>query len=295
LEAEVLKLQEENEKLKGHIQTVRERAGGMNGVPVPRTDRAEAPRVGTDLVSEIGILSLEGASERRFVGESSGIHFGKIIEALLPATDYKHEQGPAHSQLRLRLARKSSPASTNPSRFRPTPLPSIELGNSLKEAYFSNRWPSLPFLHKSNFVVNHFTPVMSMKAGLGRVSLFLTYMVFALGAIDLRRQKRELKYNHLDYFQTALISYLDGLVETDNIETVQGFLLMSLFAINEPQSLNAWLVSGLAIRTSIDLGLHRRADRAKYSYFQSEMRKRVFWVSHVPINILLFLRPATSW
>ena len=49
--------------------------------------------------------------------------------------------------------------------------------------------------------------------------------------------------------------------------------------INEPQTLNAWMVSGLAMRSAIELGLHR--DVTSDKLFQTEMRKRVFWAAYV--------------
>lgn len=148
-----------------------------------------------NLESDIRLLSLEGASQRKFVGESSGVHFGKIVQAVLPAMDYKHEQGPSHSRLKLRLERNStghSPATDDSTSPRISALPPLELANQLQEAYFTHRWSSLPFLHRLTFLEKHFNPVMSLQENASRVSLFLTYMVFALGAIDMRRQRKEL-------------------------------------------------------------------------------------------------------
>ena len=236
-------------------------------------------------MEDIGLLSLEGASERRYVGESSGIYFGKIMQALLPATDYKYQHGPPHSRLSLRVERRQtlrdSPA-TNHSAAKtdPAPIPPFELANKLQETFFMHRWPALPFLHKPTFLERHFMPVMYLQEKASHLSLFLTYMVFALGALDLRRQKESLMMSHLDYFHTAATLYLDGLVETDDIETVQGFLLLSVFAVNEPRSMNAWMVSGLAVRSSIDLGLHRKVESPAYNLLQLEMRKRVFWAAY---------------
>lgn len=36
-----------------------------------------------------------------------------------------------------------------------------------------------------------------------------------------------------EYFTTAMHNYLEGLIQSDTVETVQGLLLITVFAINE--------------------------------------------------------------
>ena len=137
------------------------------------------------------------------------------------------------------------------------------------------------FLHQPTFLTKHYEPLLRLGHKADRVSLFLTHMVFAIGAIDLRRLKQDLPVTHLEYFKTTSF-YLSGLVGNDNVETIQDLLLMAAFAINEPQSINSWMLSGLAMRLAIDLGLHRKVRSSGYNLFYSEMRKRVFRATYAP-------------
>ena len=242
------------------------------------------PQSSSSLADAIETVSLEGSAEQRYVGESSGVHFGRIIQALLPLADYKYERGLSSSRLGLRLDRSNNntrPLGLDSTAWKIAPIPPFELANRLQETYFANRWPSLPFLHQPTFLERHFMPVVYAPDKASHLSLFLTYMVFAMGAINLGPQKEALPATHLDYFATATNLYFGGLVETDSVETVQGLLLMSTFAINEPQSMNAWMISGLAMRYCIDFSLHRKVQACHYSLFQLEMRKRVFWSAYV--------------
>jgi hypothetical protein len=192
-----------------------------------------------DLASNIARLSLEGSSEKKYVGESSGVHFGNIVQALLPLTDYK--RAPSAGRFPLRVERPStsnSPVSEG-GVFRPKLLPALEVANKLQEAYFEQRWASFPLLHRPTFLEQHFQHVMQQGMDANHASLFLVYMVFAIASIDLQRHDKSLVGVHLEFFNTATSMFLGGLMAADNLETIQGLLLMTIFAINEPQSINA--------------------------------------------------------
>jgi hypothetical protein len=62
---------------------------------------------------------------------------------------------------------------------------------------------------------------------------------------------------------------------------VQALLLLAIYSFRHPRAeLSVWQVAGLALRTAIELGLHRRI-RSKAGResdpFKYEMRKRVWW------------------
>ncbi|KAF2011985.1 hypothetical protein BU24DRAFT_465561 [Aaosphaeria arxii CBS 175.79] len=213
----------------------------------------------------------------RFIGDSSGLFFGTIVKGILLQADYKGEHGPATSSLRLRLAERQTTSTDAQFSF-----PDDDLANRLQTAYFTSRWPALPFLHRGSFLEQHFEPCLALKFQASEISLFMSFMVLALGAIDVKRQDSEFGDDHVQFFRYATENYLHSLLEEDSIQTVQGLLLISQFAINEHQSANAWLVTGQAIRTAIDLGLHRTLASlsSELGLFDLEMRKRVFWSAY---------------
>ncbi|KAG0649390.1 Positive regulator of purine utilization [Hyphodiscus hymeniophilus] len=287
MKAQVQALQEENDALKAQISFLQQQKQHDLGAAVEEAPKPQgkgaATVCGRELAADIGLLSLEGTSERKYVGESSGVYFGKIVGAILPG---EAKSLPAAAQLtnplRFGLGRRDVQKPVNVPREpppRPILLPNTEMANRLQEAFFSHRWPSLPFLHRPTFLKKHFESVLRDGINADGASLFLTHMVFAIGAIDLRRKNGKLPITPLDYFKTATSFYLSVLFENGNLETIQGLLLLSTFAISEPHALNAWMVSGLAMRSAIELGLHRHVESG--SLFQSEMRKRVFWAAYV--------------
>lgn len=135
-------------------------------------------------------------------------------------------------------------------------MPPHDTAEQLLEAYFTLRWPALPVLHQPTFVKKHYANVTQLGDSADAVSIFLTFIVFALGSIDTKVQELTLPDAHLDYFDVAM-QHISGLIHSNSLETVQGLLLMTVFAVNERRKINSWHVIGLAVRTAIDLGLHR--------------------------------------
>ncbi|EGG08218.1 uncharacterized protein MELLADRAFT_62034 [Melampsora larici-populina 98AG31] len=77
------------------------------------------------------------------------------------------------------------------------------------------------------------------------------------------------------YFQAAL-QYFDHV--QSNITTIQALLFLAMYSFRSEKGLSAWHLSGLAIRTALELGLHRKTPRNKTKHpWEEETRKRVWW------------------
>jgi Fungal specific transcription factor domain len=243
---------------------------------------ADLGHASESIASDIGLLSLEVTSEKRYVGASSGVHFGKILQAILPHTEYQHEQRSSGYGWNLKTSRSSETGTSLYGSTVPNiALPAPEVAAKLRDTFFACRWPSLPFLHLEHFCAKHYDSVMRLHGEASHVSLFLVYMVFAIGSIDIQRQNEDFAKDHLAYFQTAMTYHLEALAAGENTDCIQGLLLMAMFAVNEPQSLNAWHVAGLALRMAIDSGMHHGdGPGSGNNLFQTEMRKRIFWAAY---------------
>lgn len=155
-------------------------------------------------------------------------------------------------------------------------LPPHDTAEQLLEAYFTLRWPALPVLHQPTFMRQHYANVTQLGDSASPVSIFLTFMVFALGSIDTKAQELTLPNAHLNFFDVAM-PHISGLIHSNSLETVQGLLLMTVFAVNERRRINSWHAIGLAVRTAIDQGLHRASTSSPSDILTTEMQRRVFW------------------
>lgn len=77
-------------------------------------------------------------------------------------------------------------------------------------------------------------------------------------------------------------SLLEGVMQLNSLESIQAILCCAMYSIRSPVGASVWMLSGLALRHCIELGLHRKIPWSKVESdtMKSEMRRRVFWCSY---------------
>ncbi|KAF2690069.1 hypothetical protein K458DRAFT_383200 [Lentithecium fluviatile CBS 122367] len=146
----------------------------------------------TKLVSNIGMVSVQGASDPRFLGSTSGISFARVVFAAVKSSvsGSSSERGSVRGSKPLAPNVADGGTSMRDSFFglhtKPTfqqaPFPDRELGSRLTELYFEHANPQIPILHRGEFM-SMFERVYT--AGQGHRTSRESYMlniVFAIGA-----------------------------------------------------------------------------------------------------------------
>lgn len=108
-------------------------------------------------------------------------------------------------------------------------------------------------------------------------ALFFLNIVFAVSS----------SVHHLQYpstisdsFRVAATRYVDRVhSSSDQLETLQGLLLLALFATMRPAKPGIWYVLGTALRLCVDLELHREP-KAPVDAFTRDKRRRLFWCTY---------------
>jgi hypothetical protein len=147
----------------------------------------------TKLVSNIGMVSVQGASDPRYLGSTSGISFARVVFAAVKSS----VSGASSERGSNRGGRPAAAANvvdggtsmrdsffglhTKPT-FRQAPFPDRELGSRLVELYFEHANPQIPILHRGEFM-DMFNRVYANgeRHRTSRESYMLN-IVFAIGA-----------------------------------------------------------------------------------------------------------------
>ncbi|PVI04102.1 hypothetical protein DM02DRAFT_201195 [Periconia macrospinosa] len=145
-----------------------------------------------NLVSNIGMVSVQGASDPRFLGSTSGISFARVVFAAVKSTvsGSSSERGSVRGSKSVNTNVAEGGSSmrdscfglqTKPT-FRQAPFPDRELGVRLAELYFEHANPQIPILHRGEFM-EMFDRVYTSAQGIrtSRESYMLN-IVFAIGA-----------------------------------------------------------------------------------------------------------------
>lgn len=109
-----------------------------------------------------------------------------------------------------------------------------------------------------------------------RFSTYKIYMIYAIGATMLKLTE---PYDYTlpeSFFMTAL-QYISSARESHSIHNVQAMTLLVIYNLRAPSNSGIWYMIGLAVRTCVDLGLHREAHYEKVTPYEGQLRRRLFW------------------
>ncbi|PGG95690.1 hypothetical protein AJ79_09917 [Helicocarpus griseus UAMH5409] len=175
----------------------------------------EADRRIDNLVSNIGMVSVQGASDPRYLGSTSGISFARVVFSAVKSSVSTNatERGTLKSSDRqpVGLGANTGGSSMRDSFFglqaKPTmkqaPFPDQAVAERLVSLYFEHANPQIPILHRGEFM-EVFQRIYSVEESKrSSRDLYLLNVVCAIGAAiifdaksDVRAQDQEVQRSH---------------------------------------------------------------------------------------------------
>jgi len=243
-----------------------------------------------NLISNIGMVSVQGTSDQRYLGSTSGISFARVVLSAVRSTVPSGDRSGAKSSKSTVAAAAAGGSSmrdtyfglqTRP-HFQEAPFPDRELGEKLVTLYFEHANPQIPILHRDEFMdmldraysvdVEERTPR----------ELYLLNIVFAIGAgiiwgssdpepsagqYTVKRARLASQQAQPEEYHASAIVHLGALLSVKNapedatrpgsdLEELQAVLLLAGFALLRPVAPGLWYIAGVAMRLAVDLGLH---------------------------------------
>jgi hypothetical protein len=151
-------------------------------------------------------------------------------------------------------------------------MPPKDLSEHLLDLYFSNFYVLLPIVHKKSFMQSW------NKNQVPHLLLNAIYAVASRVSSDPRvRADLSKPETAGDVFFERARLLLDLEWDSFKLYTVQSLLLMSSHQNGALKTTRGWLYSGMAIRMSQNLGLHRNCDGWNITEAEKEERKRLFY------------------
>lgn len=226
-----------------------------------------------DLSSEVALLCLSAAGrEPHYFGPSSAVSFSRIAGQLMGL-------GKLSASSQSAAGMETPPRHGHPRSFVPQ-FPPPDVGLELSQAYFDNIHRQYPFLHKPTFKRWEQQCLAAHRDGdvmeAGDTPLFFVLMVYAIGSLALgdRREAAE-------QFYCMAMNHSPSLLETDSLISIQCILCCAVYSVRSPLGASLWKLSGMALRSCIELGYHRNAEKLRRTDILSrEISKRCFWVAY---------------
>ncbi|TID23839.1 hypothetical protein CANINC_003131 [Pichia inconspicua] len=236
-----------------------------------------------DLTDEVGFITLNAAGDPYYIGETSAYSIAKAINSSIDCYSSNYTKNEAHI---------SVPEDELPFKF-----PCLQVAEELFNCYKRSVHCQYPFLDWS-FAEKCFD-IIIVKKSQDKFANFFIFMIFAIASqiqntSNNNKSSRYTKAYYIKAFETANFVF-----EVASLRTVQAFLLIAVFSQKMPDGVSGWQAIGLAIRTSIVLGLHRKAYKKRNESMTNEqlalqdLKSRVFWSAYgiERINGLVLGRP----
>ncbi|EAW06324.1 putative C6 transcription factor [Aspergillus clavatus NRRL 1] len=274
------------------------------------TQSASTSNLNNNTVGElVGFLALNSVEAPAYVGSSSGLSLAANLSEMVQATVWNQVLAPSRSQQRSTrstggIVGQGRPltglppqpvsgqgsASDNPRSplrmeellAQSTEPPNDEMGTRIMHAYLTRLHVRYPFLdraelwklHESRWRLARTKREELSKAD--RFNLFKLYLVYAMGATAIQLSE---KYAYIppERFYTTALQQVPAMCETRSIENIEAMTLLVVYHLRSASSHGLWYIVGLAMRTAIDLGLHRKANEVNLDPWSAQMRRRLFW------------------
>jgi hypothetical protein len=265
------------------------------------------PQFQHNVADVVGMLSLGSGNMESYVGSSSGYalatDLGRMVQATVwnkalwisAASEDPNEEvrTGGNSTRRITLQELQSNRAE---------LPGDSLGKKLIQAYLVRIHPRFPFLfrldvweaHRCRHALQRGTeeqstdgsPTFSSPAYReDGFALFVLNMVYAIGALNLRLTE-DYKDTSPEQFYVFAMQHVASVREASSIHNLEATVLLILYHLRSESRNGLWHLTGLAMRTVTDIGLHREASTLHLSPFYAQLRRRLFWSVYALESIL---------
>ncbi|KAF2756457.1 hypothetical protein EJ05DRAFT_466794 [Pseudovirgaria hyperparasitica] len=270
----------------------------VNSIAGPRSDQHDASHIEDALRDVVDALHMGNFEAPAYVGSSSGLplalNLGQMVQATVwnkampPPRDDDIQQGTpivdkiylsSHSQERTRIMVQDIQANSSAP-------PDDQLGTKLIHAYFQRLHIRYPFLDPGSIWTLHAnrsrlsSTDVKMLSSSERFGIFKMYMVYAIGAMLLQLTERLSDSSPPESFYMTALQHISAAREPRCLQNVEAMLLLIIYHLRSASTQGLWYMSGLAMRTCVDLGMHRATSEISHSPEGIQRRRLLFWSTY---------------
>ncbi|KAI9927402.1 hypothetical protein AWENTII_006207 [Aspergillus wentii] len=252
-----------------------------------------------------GFLALNPSEAPAYVGSSSGLSLAANLGEMVQATVWNQILSPFYSQQNQSSRGNGVDSGPKSTGFPPQPPhaqsgtrnrasrveevlansaepPNDVMGTRILNAYLTRLHVRYPFLDRDELWRLHGDRCRLAKvkreelSKAERFGIFKIYVVYAIGATLIQLSEKYTYVAPERFYMTAL-QHVPAMCETRSVENIEAMTLLVVYHLRSASNHGMWYMVGLAMRTAIDLGLHRKANEAHLDPFTAQMRRRLFW------------------
>ncbi|KAJ5636903.1 uncharacterized protein N7484_010216 [Penicillium longicatenatum] len=161
------------------------------------------------------------------------------------------------------------------------PVPTDKEGLKYIQIYMETMHNHMPYLDSGEIYQMHskrLQPIALARSARWKSSKL--FMVYAIGAATCRVTESQPSITAGELFRTAL-RLKPSVAELRSLQSIEAMMLLIMYNLRIPNSSSIWYMIGLAMRTAIDLGLHREENYLHLKPHEAQSMRRVFWSVYV--------------
>ncbi|KIV85596.1 hypothetical protein PV11_01274 [Exophiala sideris] len=235
--------------------------------PVPAALQGQSNHASTYIADAVGFLSLGGGQS--YVGSSSGYALALDLDSVVQATLWnKIRPSSLESVNNMTLADFERDGAGAPDKDR---------GDRILDAYLNHIHPLYPFLDRGTLQRYHSSRFDAASETIDdKFWTFKLYMVYAIGA-QLLKMTEAYEYTPPERFFITAFRNVSAARDAHSTKNVEAMALLVIYHLRSPSNSGIWSLIGMAMRTCVDLGLHREAFYTTGDVFEQELNRRLFW------------------
>ena len=279
--------------LETRLSELRDREDDTPKAPGATPAAPQPQATGNNALSDIvALISLGNPEEPAYVGSSSGMSLATILNDMVQATVWNKSLPETASPGPGPAAGDSADTATD-SRNRAKRIkidelmaqsikepPSDEAGTKMVRAYLVQLHPRYPLLDPQELWQLHERRLDLAASGdvskNGRFGIFKLYLVYAIGATLVQLTDKRSGLAPEGIYMAAL-QHISAARESRTVENIEAMTLLVIYHLRSASSHGMWYMIGLAMRTCIDLGMHRGGNERRVPAGEVDRRRRLFW------------------
>ncbi|EED21851.1 C6 transcription factor, putative [Talaromyces stipitatus ATCC 10500] len=249
--------------------------------------------VNSSMLGEIvGFLSLNSSESPAYIGSSSGLSLAVNLGEMVRATVMTKAFPDSSDSSNQRSSRDATNTTSTSHPYKAINLdellkhranpPNDEMGSRILNTYIDRVHSRYPFLDRDELWKLHNDRWRLARtkpedlAQSERFGIFRLYMVYAIASTLISLIE---KYDYIapEKFYMTAIQHVAAACETRSIQNIEAMLLLVIYHLRSATSHGLWYMIGLAMRTCIDLGLHRKSSTPQLDAYAIQLRRRLFW------------------
>jgi hypothetical protein len=275
----------------------------MESSEVGNTQGVASPfRQEPNVADVVGLLSLGNGNE--YVGSSSGYALATDLGRLVRATVWNKALWvpmPSSPESERRSSNADTRKITLQELQEPAEPVSDALGTRLINTYLVRIHPRFPFLFPPDLWEIHrrqkpTSSIDDVSEGMNDFAspaynedgfaLFVLNMVYSIGALNLRLTDQNYRGVPPEQFYISAMQHVASVREASPIDNLQALVLLIVYHLRSESRNGLWHLTGLAMRTVTDIGLHREASTRSLPLLEAQLRRRLFWSVYALESIL---------